>query len=84
MDLTKSIQNTFYNIQLQIQLKICRFTDLIYLQIMDALVAYGSGSEESDNGKEQQQKQKQASREGGDISKEIPGFFTYKDKMITD
>jgi hypothetical protein len=51
---------------------------------MDALVAYGSGSEESDNGKEQQQKQKQASREEGDISKEIPGFFTYKDKMITD
>jgi hypothetical protein len=32
---------------------------------MDALVAYGSGSEESDNG-EQQQEQKQASnREGG-------------------
>jgi hypothetical protein len=51
---------------------------------MDALLAYGSGSEGNDNGGEQQQKQKQASREEGDISKEIPGFFTYKDKMITD
>jgi hypothetical protein len=42
---------------------------------MDALVAYGSGSEESDNG-EQQQKQKSASGEEGDISMEVSGFFT--------
>jgi hypothetical protein len=42
---------------------------------MDALVAYGSGSDESDNnGREQQQEQKQASREEGDLDKEIPGF----------
>jgi hypothetical protein len=51
---------------------------------MDVLVAYGSGSEESDNG-EQHQKQKQANHEEeGDISMEIPGFFSYKNKPITD
>jgi hypothetical protein len=37
---------------------------------MDALVAYCSGSEESDNGGEKQQKEKQASiREEGGIRK---------------
>jgi hypothetical protein len=52
---------------------------------MDALVAYGSGSEESDDNGEQQQEQKQASsHEEGGNSGEIPGFFTYKDKPITD
>jgi hypothetical protein len=37
---------------------------------MDALVAYGSGSDESDNPKQQ----KQANHEGGDI-REMPGFL---------
>jgi hypothetical protein len=43
---------------------------------MDALVAYGSGSEVSDNGGEQ----KQATQDEGDICREVPGFFTHKDK----
>jgi hypothetical protein len=41
---------------------------------MDALVAYGLGSEGNDNNGEQQQEQ--ASQEG-DISREIPGFFLH-------
>jgi hypothetical protein len=45
---------------------------------MDALVAYGSGSEESDNGGEHQQKQ-DSSHEKGDIT-ENPGF-TYSIKI---
>jgi hypothetical protein len=43
---------------------------------MDALVAYGSGSEGSDNGGEQEQ-QKQANHDEGDISRGIPGFLTF-------
>jgi hypothetical protein len=43
--------------------------------IMDPFVAYGTGTEESDNGGEQQ-KQRQASHEEGGISSEIPGFLT--------
>jgi hypothetical protein len=46
---------------------------------MDALLAYGSGSEESDHGEQQQ---KQASHDEGDIGGEIPGFLTHKDKPI--
>jgi hypothetical protein len=44
---------------------------------MDAPVAYGSGSEGSDNG-EQHQEQKQASHEEGDMDREIPGFLLIK------
>jgi hypothetical protein len=47
---------------------------------MDALVAYGSGSEESDK---DEQEQKQASHEEGDICRGISGFFTYKQTYIT-
>jgi hypothetical protein len=50
---------------------------------MDALVAYGSGSEERDNG-EQQLKQKQANHDEEDICRKIPGFLTFKHKPITD
>jgi hypothetical protein len=48
--------------------------------IMDAFVAYGSGSEERDN--DEQLQPKQASHEEGDISREIPGFFTHREKPI--
>jgi hypothetical protein len=48
---------------------------------MDALMAYGSGSEESDHGDQQQEEEQAISNEGG-ISGEIPGFFPIK-KPIT-
>jgi hypothetical protein len=76
MDLAKSItkyflQNLITNSTEDLQIRLISKIPII----MDALLAYGSGSEESDNG-EQQQKQA-SSREEGDIG-EITGFFTYK------
>jgi hypothetical protein len=50
---------------------------------MDALGAYGSGSDESDNGEQQQEQKQSSNSEEGDIGREIPGFFTYKVKTIT-
>jgi hypothetical protein len=48
---------------------------------MDALVAYGSGSDQSDND-EQQQKQKQSSHEEEGNSREKPGFLPLKIKRL--
>jgi hypothetical protein len=47
---------------------------------MDALVAYGSGSEENDDNGEQQQKQSSSHEKGYICCGEIPGFFTYNNK----